>query len=289
MAHTIYTLKQYEREVERLLGSHENEISVYALGLAGEAGELIDLLKKHWGHKHELDVEKLKKEAGDVFWYIAALAHQFEISLDSVSPRLLGPRPPRQGPIQSYALRLANCVGNTARVLDAYWTSHFPPHDIQRPLRQRLQQVFIVLERITEHYGLSLSEVLTANVEKLRKRYPDGFSTEASVNRVDVSASSAEPAPKKERWGVFRGNDLIHGFITELNTREAAKACPCASIEGTRVAMIERIEGKNHLHDASRNWREVREPRFEALVDPLGPSLGLSIGAIPLGVLLGAF
>ena len=31
--------------------------------------------------------------------------------------------------------------------------------------------------------GVSLSEIASANVEKLRKRYPEGFSTEKSLNR----------------------------------------------------------------------------------------------------------
>ena len=31
--------------------------------------------------------------------------------------------------------------------------------------------------------GLQLSEIAVMNIEKLRKRYPDGFSTELSMNR----------------------------------------------------------------------------------------------------------
>jgi NTP pyrophosphatase (non-canonical NTP hydrolase) len=33
--------------------------------------------------------------------------------------------------------------------------------------------------------GLSLDQVAQTNVEKLRRRYPEGFSTEASRNRVE--------------------------------------------------------------------------------------------------------
>jgi hypothetical protein len=38
---------------------------------------------------------------------------------------------------------------------------------------------------IAHWYGFDLSAVASANVEKLRKRYPDGFSVEASRNRGD--------------------------------------------------------------------------------------------------------
>lgn len=87
------------------------ELSVYALGLTGEAGEVADLIKKHVGHGHALDGDKLLLELGDVLWYIAALA-------------------------------------NVA--------------------------------------GWSLEEVAEANAKKLQKRYPNGFSREASLARADV-------------------------------------------------------------------------------------------------------
>ena len=88
----------------------EKELSVYALGLTGESGEVADMIKKHLGHGHELDGNKLLLELGDVLWYVAALANV---------------------------------------------------------------------------NGWLLSEVAAANVQKLQKRYPNGFSTEASKARAD--------------------------------------------------------------------------------------------------------
>jgi NTP pyrophosphatase (non-canonical NTP hydrolase) len=78
------------------------------LGLAGEAGEVADLIKKWAFHGHPMDDEKLKKELGDVLWYIAGVA--------------------------------------TAA-------------------------------------GITLEEVATANIAKLLARYPDGFSSKASIER----------------------------------------------------------------------------------------------------------
>lgn len=81
-----------------------------ALGIAGEAGEVADLIKKHIRHGHPLDKDKVAKELGDVLWYVAVLAHRIGWSLDGVAQ---------------------------------------------------------------------------ANVEKLRKRYPEGFSAERSLNREE--------------------------------------------------------------------------------------------------------
>lgn len=71
-----------------------------ALGLAGEAGEVAEAVKKGVFHQVEIPDELIKKEIGDVMWYVASLCTL---------------------------------------------------------------------------YGLSLSDVLAENVEKLRRRYPDGF------------------------------------------------------------------------------------------------------------------
>lgn len=80
------------------------------MGLCGESGEAIDIVKKHISQGHELDKEKLVKELGDIAWYLAETA---------------------------YAL------------------------------------------------GVDLEEVLEKNIQKLKNRYPDGFTTENSVNRKE--------------------------------------------------------------------------------------------------------
>lgn len=61
------------------------DVAISALGLAGEAGEVVDLLKKHLGHGHPVDREKLKKELGDVLWYLSDLARLFDIKLSDVA------------------------------------------------------------------------------------------------------------------------------------------------------------------------------------------------------------
>jgi NTP pyrophosphatase (non-canonical NTP hydrolase) len=110
----------YQHEAERTLARRplvdysEDEmklkLAVMGLGIAGESGEVADLIKKYIGHGHPLDKNLIAKELGDVLWYIAALA-----TLN----------------------------------------------------------------------GLSLSDVAITNVAKLRLRYPEGFSEEASRNRKD--------------------------------------------------------------------------------------------------------
>lgn len=55
------------------------------LGLTGEAGECADYLKKVLFHGHELDLERIKKEIGDVHYYCAVLAHELGLTLSDVA------------------------------------------------------------------------------------------------------------------------------------------------------------------------------------------------------------
>lgn len=57
------------------------------MGLCGESGEAIDIVKKHLAQGHELDREHLIKEMGDVAWYLAELATVLDISLEEVLQR----------------------------------------------------------------------------------------------------------------------------------------------------------------------------------------------------------
>lgn len=55
-----------------------------ALGMCGEAGEFADLIKKHAFQGHDLDVNHIKKELGDVCWYVALACTVFNLELDDV-------------------------------------------------------------------------------------------------------------------------------------------------------------------------------------------------------------
>ena len=54
------------------------------LGLSGEVGEFNDMIKKWIFHEKPLDEEHLKKELGDVMWYMAMMCHAFGWDLDEI-------------------------------------------------------------------------------------------------------------------------------------------------------------------------------------------------------------
>lgn len=62
----------------------ETRALVSALGLAGEAGEVCDLLKKVVGHGHPINLDAFCDELGDVLWYISDLCSAFGLTLQDV-------------------------------------------------------------------------------------------------------------------------------------------------------------------------------------------------------------
>lgn len=102
-ARTLIDKPNFEIPAEELM------IIWNAIGLAGEAGEVADLVKKGIFHQHGIDKSKLAKELGDCLWYIAALCTKLD---------------------------------------------------------------------------LPLSEIMRSNINKLESRYPDGYTSEDSINRA---------------------------------------------------------------------------------------------------------
>ena len=80
-------VNEYQKEAMTLLNPAipQKDVLLNALmGLCGESGEAIDLMKKHLYQAHELDRDKLIKELGDVCWYVAEIASALDTDLDTV-------------------------------------------------------------------------------------------------------------------------------------------------------------------------------------------------------------
>lgn len=67
--------------------SKQNVLINGVMGLCGESGEAIDLVKKHLHQGHPLDTEALVKELGDIAWYLAETAYALDVDLDEVLER----------------------------------------------------------------------------------------------------------------------------------------------------------------------------------------------------------
>lgn len=62
----------------------KNQLLHYALGLAGEVGEVCDDIKKREYHGRDITLEHTKEELGDVMWYVANVATELGFSLEDI-------------------------------------------------------------------------------------------------------------------------------------------------------------------------------------------------------------
>ena len=84
------TINEYQNLAMRTLNPDLSKKDVLingVMGLCGESGEAIDIVKKHLAQGHELDREHLIRELGDIAWYLAETATALDVSLDEVLQR----------------------------------------------------------------------------------------------------------------------------------------------------------------------------------------------------------
>lgn len=81
------TVNEYQKLAMTTLNpalSRQDVLINGVMGLCGESGEVIDLVKKHLHQGHPLNREQLIKELGDVAWYLAEIATALDVSLEEV-------------------------------------------------------------------------------------------------------------------------------------------------------------------------------------------------------------
>ena len=81
------TVNEYQKLAMTTLNPEMSQKDVLinsVMGLCGESGEAIDIVKKWLAHGHELDKEHLKKELGDIAWYLAEAATALDVSLEEI-------------------------------------------------------------------------------------------------------------------------------------------------------------------------------------------------------------
>ena len=81
------TVNEYQRLAMTTLNPALDKRDVLinsVMGLCGESGEAIDIVKKHLHQGHGLDKAALAKELGDIAWYLAEAATALDMELDDI-------------------------------------------------------------------------------------------------------------------------------------------------------------------------------------------------------------
>lgn len=77
-------ITEYQLKSIRTMKIDEGTTVNCCMGLCGEVGEVVDLLKKHIFQGKELDKDKLEEELGDVMFYLVNLATNMNLSMEDI-------------------------------------------------------------------------------------------------------------------------------------------------------------------------------------------------------------
>jgi len=80
-------VNEYQKQAMTTLNPELNKKDVLinsVMGLCGESGEAIDIVKKWLAQGHDLDKERLIKELGDIAWYLAEAATALDLPLEQI-------------------------------------------------------------------------------------------------------------------------------------------------------------------------------------------------------------
>lgn len=85
----------------------------------------------------------------------------------------------------NYAMGLS---GEAGEVTDLIKKELFHGHDAQpEKVKKEIGDVLHYASGLATMYGFTLEEVAEENINKLKKRFPNGFSEEDSIKRVDTN------------------------------------------------------------------------------------------------------
>lgn len=80
--------QEYIEETRRTRPDKKGRLDMHfmqsVMGIASEAGEIVGATEKTLCQGHDLDAGKLKKEVGDLMWYVAMLLDEFDWTFEEV-------------------------------------------------------------------------------------------------------------------------------------------------------------------------------------------------------------
>ena len=78
----VNTIVKPGDEIIRQLTPQQAHLLHMAVGVSGEAGELLDAIKKHCVYQKQINMENVIEEAGDILFYLTGLLNDLNISVE---------------------------------------------------------------------------------------------------------------------------------------------------------------------------------------------------------------
>lgn len=191
-------IEHYQMLAMRTSQEGHDRILNGCMGLIGETGEIVDIVKK-WkfqsGDHAELPKDKLIDECGDVLWYCAELSTGLDTSMAKLyikKNHLFDDMTKihKTAPLEITVMRLAAMsLRPTMFLFDGIpeqTTRNIGVDYLEAQAKAEIVGIMSTVRDILEiHCSTSLTDAMEHNIEKLRRRYPDGFDPERSLHRIE--------------------------------------------------------------------------------------------------------
>lgn len=178
-------------------------------GLVTEIGEIVDAFKRQEFYKKPLDLVNLKEEVGDALWYVAIGYHGLNQCMDVVDDVF------EKGTVVSSEVQvewlLKKLIHHASNVLNYYDEADLVSIDYD------LRKIVTFLHYLALHYSFTLEEACALNIEKLRKRFPNGFTEYDAINRNKVEEMS-HFVKQQEEAGTEQSQERSEVLETEAST-----------------------------------------------------------------------
>ena len=183
---TRMTLDQYQKLAMRTSPKDgHDKLDNAVLGLIGETGELVDVYKK-WQYQSGLDAplpaERFADELGDVLWYLAELVDGMDKKISEVSRYTMTDLAKTTQKNAGKRTMRTVITGLSAR---ANRIRRSVDYSEWQGVAAEFNWMIKGCAYLAWQIGFSLEEIAERNIEKLKKRYPEGFDAAISMGRYE--------------------------------------------------------------------------------------------------------
>jgi len=76
-------LSKVRKKTAKKFNNPKEEIMIWGLGIAGEAGDVASCIKKTFGHDND-QIKGIRENIGDAFWYMAEICNFFGWDMEEI-------------------------------------------------------------------------------------------------------------------------------------------------------------------------------------------------------------
>lgn len=177
--------KEYQNLAMRTArrGDRDFDLLHAALGVITEGGELVDAYKRHLVYGKELDTLNLVEEVGDVLWYAALACAAAELDMDEFYGKALSNVSRRNDPEGSPLLIASSIATFGSVMLECVLSPNDYDGRAEAIYTGALLATVVDLIGLCRHFKVTLNQVASANISKLMRRYPNGYSDQDALVR----------------------------------------------------------------------------------------------------------